>query len=266
MPPVVQKCDQDEGQAGPDVEATDATSQPQPGQMDEEFTITAYPNVYENLKLTVDEPVIPEEPASSTRTLSSLQHLAKDFSIGDQFFNDKPSEADNEKTTVDTEAKSMMSVTIYQNTSAIPPMTSLVIDLVSRPDSPNVHQPLPTTTTATATTTTIMTTIPLPPQPQQVSSDSILINRLGELEQHIADLVDLVLSLEEQKRIVLCCVSESKANPSLLISMICASLESILAIEDTWERERSGFAEEKVWGALPVVTGFWGGKKTFWGV
>ncbi|GJX94904.1 hypothetical protein Tco_0349490 [Tanacetum coccineum] len=97
MPPVVKSGDQDEGQAGPDpgiqdkgqaepnpddvaesqplstpgvhagpnlehtnVEATDATSQPQPGQMDEEFTITAYPNVQENLKLTVDEPVIPE--------------------------------------------------------------------------------------------------------------------------------------------------------------------------------------------------------------
>ncbi|GJW63652.1 hypothetical protein Tco_0115536 [Tanacetum coccineum] len=85
-----------------DAEATDATSQPQPGQMDEEFTTTAYPNVQENLKLTVDEPVIPEEPASSTGTLSSLQHLAKDFSFGDQFFNDKPSEADNEKTTTNT--------------------------------------------------------------------------------------------------------------------------------------------------------------------
>ncbi|GKA85110.1 retrovirus-related pol polyprotein from transposon TNT 1-94, partial [Tanacetum coccineum] len=51
-----------------DAEATDATSQPQPGQMDEEFTTTAYLNVQENLKLTVDEPVIPEEPASYTRT------------------------------------------------------------------------------------------------------------------------------------------------------------------------------------------------------
>ncbi|GJZ79159.1 hypothetical protein Tco_0643996 [Tanacetum coccineum] len=236
MPPVVKSGDQDEGQAGPDpgiqdkgqaepnpddvaesqplstpgvhagpnlehtdAEATDATSQPQPGQMDEEFTTTAYPNVQENLKLTVDEPVILEEPASSTGTLSSLQHLAKDFSFGDQFFNDKPSEADNEKTTADTEAESMVSVTIHQDTSAIPPMTSPVIDLVSRPDSPNVHQPLPTTTTATATTTTtIMTTIPLPPQPQQVSSDSILINRLGELEQHIADLVDANQALEER--------------------------------------------------------------------
>ncbi|GJY58577.1 hypothetical protein Tco_0458469 [Tanacetum coccineum] len=149
--------------------------------------------------MTVDEPVILEEPASSIRTLSSLQYLAKDFSFGDQFFNDKPSEADNEKTTVDTEAESMVSVIIHQDTSAIPPMTSPVIDLVSRPDSPNVHQPLPTTITATATTlTTIMTTIPLPPQPQQGSSDSILINRLGKLEQHISDLVDANQALEER--------------------------------------------------------------------
>ncbi|GJR69153.1 hypothetical protein Tco_0015218 [Tanacetum coccineum] len=134
--------------------------------MDEEFTTTVYPNVQENLKLTVDEPVIPEEPASSTGTLSSLQHLAKDFSFGDQFFNDKPSEADNEKTMADTEAESMVSVTIHQDTFAIHPMTSPMIDLVSRPDSPKVYQPLPTTTTATATTTTtIITTIPLPPQP-----------------------------------------------------------------------------------------------------
>ncbi|GJY14152.1 hypothetical protein Tco_0383461 [Tanacetum coccineum] len=215
---------QDEGQAGPnpgndtvsqtlstpgvharpnlehtDSEATDATSQPQPGQMDEEFTATAYPNIQENLKLTVDDLVIPEKPDSSTGTLSSLQHLAKDFSFSDQFFNDKPPEANNEKATVDTEAELMMSVTIHQDTSAIPPMTSPVIDLVYVPDSPTMHRPLPTTTTATATTTTtIMTTIPLPPQPQQVSSDSILINRLGELEQHIADLVDANQALEER--------------------------------------------------------------------
>ncbi|GKB64707.1 hypothetical protein Tco_0920893 [Tanacetum coccineum] len=74
------------------------------------------------------------------------------------------------------------------------------MDLVYVPDSPTVHRSLPTTTTATATTitTTIMTTIPLPPQPQQVSSDSILLNRLGELEQHITDLVDANQALEER--------------------------------------------------------------------
>ncbi|GKC96347.1 hypothetical protein Tco_1161789, partial [Tanacetum coccineum] len=212
VPPVVKSVAPDEGQAGPnpgndtmsqtlstpcvhagpnlehtDAEVTDATSQPQPSQMDEEFTATAYPNIQENLKLKVDDSVIPEEPASSTGTLSSLQHLAKEFSFGDQFFNDKPSDANNEKATTDTESESMVSITIHQDTSVIPPMTSSMINLVSVPDSPTVHRPLPTTTVATATTTTtIMTTVPLPPQPQQVSSDSILLNRLGELEQHIA--------------------------------------------------------------------------------
>ncbi|GJW22010.1 hypothetical protein Tco_0032632 [Tanacetum coccineum] len=101
-----------------DADATDATNQPQPGKMDEEFTTTAYPNVQENLKLTVDKPI-----------------------------------------TADTEAESMVSVTIHQDTSAISPMTSPVIDLVSRPDSPN---------------------------------------HIGELEQHIADLVEANLALKER--------------------------------------------------------------------
>ncbi|GJT50819.1 hypothetical protein Tco_0976976 [Tanacetum coccineum] len=158
------------------VEITDPSSQPQPEHMDEGFTASAYPDGH----------------------LSTLQHLAKDFSFGDQFLNDKPSEADNEKTTADTEAESMVSVTIQQDTSIIPPMTSPVIDLVSRPDSPNVHWPLPTTTTTTAapTTTTTTTTLPLPPQPQQGSSDSILIKRIGELEQHIVNLVEENQALE----------------------------------------------------------------------
>ncbi|GKE37585.1 hypothetical protein Tco_1460990, partial [Tanacetum coccineum] len=37
-----------------DVEITDASSQPQPEHMDEGFIATAYPEVQENLKLTVD--------------------------------------------------------------------------------------------------------------------------------------------------------------------------------------------------------------------
>ncbi|GKC12221.1 hypothetical protein Tco_1009003 [Tanacetum coccineum] len=164
--------------------------------MDEGFTATAYLNVQENLKLTINEQVIPEEPISSTGTLSSLQQLGKDFSFGDQFFNDKPSEADNEKTTANTKAESMVSITIQQDTSVIPPMTLPVIDLLPRPDLPNVYWPLPTTTTTTAATTT--TTLLLPPQPQQGSSDSILIKRMGELEQHITDLVEENQALEEQ--------------------------------------------------------------------
>nr|GEW17323.1 retrovirus-related Pol polyprotein from transposon TNT 1-94 [Tanacetum cinerariifolium] len=157
---------------------------------------TAYPNVHENLKLTVEEHVILEEPASSIGTLSSLQHLAKDFSFGDQFFNDKPSEAENEKTTVETEAESMLFVTIQQDTSAISPMTTSVIDLTSRPDSPNVHRPLQVTAIETITTKT--TTHPPPPQLQQSTTDSILIKRIGELKQIMANLIQDNKHLEER--------------------------------------------------------------------
>nr|GEV64698.1 hypothetical protein [Tanacetum cinerariifolium] len=199
--------EQDEGQAGPNpgdaaasqplpspvvhvgpnlehiaFEVADVSTQTHPDQMDEGFTATAYPKVHENLKLTVEEQVILEEPASSTRTLSSLQHLTKDLSFGDLFFNDKPSEANNEKTTAETEAESMVFVTIQQDTSAIPPITTPIVDLTSRLDSPNVHQPLQ----ATATETTITTTIhPPPPQPQQSTTDSMLMKRIGELEHII---------------------------------------------------------------------------------
>ncbi|GKA47583.1 hypothetical protein Tco_0740466 [Tanacetum coccineum] len=166
--------------------------------MDEGFIATAYPNVQENLNLTVEEQVILEEPASSTGTLSSLQHLANDFSFGDQFFNDKPSKAENEKTTAETKAESMVSVTIQQDSSAIPPMTTPVIDLISRPDSPNVHRPLPATATAIAIATTTTTILPPPPQPQQSTTDSILIKRIGELEQIMANLIHDKSQLEER--------------------------------------------------------------------
>ncbi|GJV52391.1 hypothetical protein Tco_1448132 [Tanacetum coccineum] len=65
-------------------------------------------------------------PPLHTLTSGGSLTDAKDFSFGDKFFNDKPSEANNEKTTADTEAESMVSVTIHQDTSVIPPMTSPV--------------------------------------------------------------------------------------------------------------------------------------------
>ncbi|GJR09313.1 hypothetical protein Tco_0791965 [Tanacetum coccineum] len=52
----------------------------------------------------------------------------------------KTKKANNEKATADTKAESMVSVTIHQDTSVIPPMTSPVIVLVSVPDSPTVHR------------------------------------------------------------------------------------------------------------------------------
>nr|GFA45878.1 hypothetical protein [Tanacetum cinerariifolium] len=161
--------------------------------MDEGFTATAYPNIQENLKLTVEEQVILKEPASSTGTLSSLQHLAKDLNFGDLFFNDKPSKANNEQTTAETEAESMVSVTIQQDMSVIPPMTTPIIDLTSRPDSPNVHRLLK----ATATETTI-TTHPPPPQPQQSTTNFMLMKRISELEHIMANLIQDNKHLEER--------------------------------------------------------------------
>ncbi|GJZ13513.1 hypothetical protein Tco_0548743 [Tanacetum coccineum] len=82
--------EQDEGQAGPnlgpnlehmDFEVTNASTQKNPKQMDEEFTTMAYPNVQENLKLPTEDQVILEEPASSAGTLSSLQNLDKELSF-----------------------------------------------------------------------------------------------------------------------------------------------------------------------------------------
>nr|GEW36478.1 hypothetical protein [Tanacetum cinerariifolium] len=61
--------------------ATDASTPQNPEQMDEEFTTTAYPNVQENLKLPSEDPVILDEPASSTGTLNNLSsHDNKNYS------------------------------------------------------------------------------------------------------------------------------------------------------------------------------------------
>ncbi|GJR91475.1 retrovirus-related pol polyprotein from transposon TNT 1-94 [Tanacetum coccineum] len=90
--------------------------------------------------------------------------------------------------------------------------------------------------------------------PQRLTKSSIYSRSLG---------LAACASLESKNEVCLLCEVNPKQIPAF--DFICASLESILAIEDTWERERSGFAEEKVWGALPVVTGFWGGKEDFLG-
>nr|GFA79298.1 hypothetical protein [Tanacetum cinerariifolium] len=140
--------------------------------MDEGFTKTAYPK----------GPCLPYNTYS------------KDLSFGDLFFNDKPSKADNEKTTAETEAESLVSVTIQQDMSIIHPMTTPVIDLTSRPESPNVHRPLQ----ATATETTTTTIHPPPPQPHQSNTDSMLKKRIDELEHIMANLIQDNKHLEER--------------------------------------------------------------------
>ncbi|GKB26679.1 hypothetical protein Tco_0866080 [Tanacetum coccineum] len=114
-----------------DLETTDASTQQKPEQMDEDFTTTAYPNVQENLKLLTE----------------------------DQFLVKKPQEEEPGKTNAEVEVQSMVSVPIHQDTSSVPPMTTLVIDLTkSQSDSP-----LPTSTAKISTITTI-TTLPPPLQ------------------------------------------------------------------------------------------------------
>nr|GEV10886.1 retrovirus-related Pol polyprotein from transposon TNT 1-94 [Tanacetum cinerariifolium] len=142
---------QDEGQArsNPD-EQSEGKAGPDPGNVgvDEQPILSPvvyarsdpYPKVQENLKLTVEKHVLLEEHASSSGTLSSLHHLSKDLSFGDLFFSDKASEAKNDKTTVETEVESMVSVTIQHDMSSIPLMTSPIIDLTSRPESPKRHE------------------------------------------------------------------------------------------------------------------------------
>nr|GEX35171.1 histone deacetylase 14 [Tanacetum cinerariifolium] len=134
MPSPMVQAGSDRKHMDPDV--ADVSPQPSTKKMDEGFTATAYPKVQENLKLTVEEHVLLEEPASSSGTLSSLQHLSKDISFEDLFFSDKPSEANNDKANVETEVESMVSVMIQHYMSSIPPMTSSIIDLTSRPESP----------------------------------------------------------------------------------------------------------------------------------
>ncbi|GKF30727.1 hypothetical protein Tco_0100525 [Tanacetum coccineum] len=77
-------------------------------------------------------------------------------------------------------------------------MTSPVIGLVPRPNSPNVHWPLPTTTTTTSATTT--TTLPLPPQSQQVEENQALETLLDKQGSRINKLetMDLPKMIREQ--------------------------------------------------------------------
>ncbi|GJV46236.1 hypothetical protein Tco_1430772 [Tanacetum coccineum] len=93
----------------------------------------------------------------------------------------------------------MVTVPIHQDTSSVPLMTTPVIDLtVSQPVSTTIQAPLPTSTATVTAITTTTSLPPIPPQPQQGSSDSILIQRIGELEQHMADMVEANQALEER--------------------------------------------------------------------
>ncbi|GKE52729.1 hypothetical protein Tco_1487885 [Tanacetum coccineum] len=185
--PGINAGDQDEGQAGPnpesqpqsshvvhagpnlehmDLEAPDDSTQQNTKQMDEEFTTTAYPN---------------------------------ELSFTNQFLEEKSQEDEPKKTNTESEVQSMVTVPIHQDTSFVSPMATSIIDLtISHPVSTTVHAPLPTSTTTTTSIITTTSLPPLPPQPQQISSDPILLQRIRELKQHIVDLIQRNLALEER--------------------------------------------------------------------
>ncbi|GKC31750.1 retrovirus-related pol polyprotein from transposon TNT 1-94, partial [Tanacetum coccineum] len=184
---------QEEGQAGPNPSVQDKGQDgPNPGIATESQLQSSH---VENLKLLTKDQVILKEPASSIGTLSSLQNLDKDLSFTDQLFMKKTQEEEPGKTNVKAEVQSMVSVPIYQDTSSVPPMTTSVIDLTkSQSDSS-----LPTSTTTISTITKTTTTpLPPPPLPQQSTAYPILVKPIGELEQHMADLIKNNFALEER--------------------------------------------------------------------
>nr|GEV76288.1 E-beta-farnesene synthase [Tanacetum cinerariifolium] len=139
-----------------DLDVADVSPQPSTEKLDEGFTLTAYPKVQENLKLAVEEQVLLEDTASSSGTLFSMQHLTM---------------------------------------SSISLMTSPIIDLTSRPESPKVHQQFKATTIDTTTTTT---TLPPPQAPQQSITEAMMIQRIGELEHIMANLIQVKKDMEER--------------------------------------------------------------------
>nr|GEU90662.1 histone deacetylase 14 [Tanacetum cinerariifolium] len=191
---------QDEGQAksNPD-EQIEGQDGPDPGNAKASQPMSSHVvhagSDHEHIDLDVSD-VMLEEPASSSRTLSSLHHLTKDLSFGDLFFSDKPSEADNDKSTAETEAESMVSVTIQQDTSSIPLMTTPIINITSRPESPKVHHLLKATAIKTTTITT--TILPPPSQQQQSITDAMMMKHIGELEHIMTNLIQENKRLEQR--------------------------------------------------------------------
>ncbi|GJR94955.1 hypothetical protein Tco_0267129 [Tanacetum coccineum] len=122
--PGIDVGDQDEGQAGPNPGIQDegqAGSNPSDvvvSQPQSSHDVHAGPNlehmdVEENLKLPTEDQVRLEEPASSTRTLSSLQNLDKEFSFTNQFLEEKSPEDEPKKTNIELEVQSMVTVPIH---------------------------------------------------------------------------------------------------------------------------------------------------------
>nr|GEU34626.1 hypothetical protein [Tanacetum cinerariifolium] len=114
-----------------------------------------------------------EGQAGSNPVMLQSFNLNQVMCFKDQFFMEKIHEGEPEKTNAKSEVQSIVMVPIHQDTSSVPPMTTLVLDHPTL-QSDYLYANAPhLTSTATITTTT--TTIPPPPQPQQSTTYSSLI-------------------------------------------------------------------------------------------
>nr|GEV55216.1 ribonuclease H-like domain-containing protein [Tanacetum cinerariifolium] len=119
------ELDQGQARSDPDPgESRRALAGPDPKPTHDEFMNDLYPKVQESLKFRADEHVILEDPISSTGTLSSMKNLEDAYVVGDQFINDKSTKDEPEKPNVEAKVVSMVTVSIYQASSSVPPLST----------------------------------------------------------------------------------------------------------------------------------------------
>nr|GEY59030.1 hypothetical protein [Tanacetum cinerariifolium] len=170
----------DEGQAGSNPnEMSEGQAGPDPGNAgDEKQSIPSHVAHARSDREHMDLDVADVLPQPSTEQLDE---------------GDRPSDADkNAKTKVE----SMVNVPIQQAMSLISLMTSPIIDLTSRPESPKEHQQFKATTTDTTTTTT--TTLPPPQAQQQSTAEAMMVKCISELEHIMANLIQVNKEIEER--------------------------------------------------------------------
>nr|GEV12798.1 hypothetical protein [Tanacetum cinerariifolium] len=152
----------DEDQAGPNPRKShEALVGPNPEPMHDDFIVKLFPKVHKSLKHKTEEHVHLENPLSLSGTLSSMKNLDDAFTFNDQFLNDKPTEEEPGKTTVETKAESMVTIPIYQASTFVPPLSTPIIDisppkLVASP----LQEPVLAATTKATTTTLLLTPPP----------------------------------------------------------------------------------------------------------
>ncbi|GJV48309.1 hypothetical protein Tco_1438521 [Tanacetum coccineum] len=166
---------------------------PNPEHMDDEFLVTAYPKVHENLKLITDERVIEENPESHSGSMSSMKNLDDTYNFGDQFLYDKPTEDDQEKSKVVDESDSTIPDPSHQIVTSTPQVIAPFTDVSSTKPSSLVTPP-PINTEATTITTSLL----------EITPFIALQLRVARLEQEMSEVkktdhsTDVLASIKSQ--------------------------------------------------------------------